>query len=604
MKKLLTIIIALLFYCSVAAQNYISEDGTAADSFRVGGNRYFTFKLDADSNFVEVNVNGYLKRFITRDMLLGLTTYVKWYGEATSDPLTPGSGSIYYHSVNDLFKIYTEGEGSWLTFLFAERSYSNPSWLTTLAWSKINARPTTLVGYGITDAAAWMGELSSDPLEPANGSIYYNYSSDLFKIYTVGESMWLTFLFADRTYSNPAWLSSLAWSKISSKPTTLSGYGITDGVSISGSYSDPSWLTSLAWSKISSKPTTLSGYGITDGVSTSGSYSDPSWITSLAWSKISSKPTTLSGYGITNGMIWGGESTSDPLTPGSGTVYYNSVNDLFKIYTEGEGVWLTFLFADRSYSNPSWLTSLAWSKISSKPTTLSGYGITDGVSTSGSYSDPSWLTSFAWSKISSKPTTLSGYGITNGMIWGGESTSDPISPGSGTVYYNSVNDLFKIYTEGEGVWLTFLFADRSYSNPSWLTSLAWSKISSKPTTLSGYGITDGASTTADNSYSGKNTYNNLVVYDNEILLSAMGDANQSVSGKNTLIITTDMNYTITLTNATEGQWLFVSNHKDSADSITLTPVRGGTSSTITLARGKSVMMRFLSSEGYWYSTTP
>lgn len=32
----------------------------------------------------------------------------------------------------------------------------------------------------------------------------------------------------------------------------------------SNSYSDPSWITNLAWSKISSTPTTLSGYGITD----------------------------------------------------------------------------------------------------------------------------------------------------------------------------------------------------------------------------------------------------------------------------------------------------------------------------------------------------
>jgi len=32
-----------------------------------------------------------------------------------------------------------------------------------------------------------------------------------------------------------------------------------------------------------------------------------------------------------------------------------------------------------SYSNPSWLTALAWSKLTSTPTTVSGYGITDGV---------------------------------------------------------------------------------------------------------------------------------------------------------------------------------------------------------------------------------
>ena len=60
-----------------------------------------------------------------------------------------------------------------------------------------------------------------------------------------------------------------------------------------------------------------------------------------------------------------------------------------------------------SYSNPSWINTLAWSKITSTPTTLAGYGITDPiVLTSGSYSNPSWITSFAWSKITG-PLTFS-----------------------------------------------------------------------------------------------------------------------------------------------------------------------------------------------------
>jgi hypothetical protein len=41
-------------------------------------------------------------------------------------------------------------------------------------------------------------------------------------------------------------------------------------VSLSGSYSDPSWITGLAWSKISSTPTTLAGYGIVDAYPLSG----------------------------------------------------------------------------------------------------------------------------------------------------------------------------------------------------------------------------------------------------------------------------------------------------------------------------------------------
>lgn len=39
---------------------------------------------------------------------------------------------------------------------------------------------------------------------------------------------------------------------------------VTNGVYTTGSYANPSWITSLAWSKISSTPTTLSGYGISD----------------------------------------------------------------------------------------------------------------------------------------------------------------------------------------------------------------------------------------------------------------------------------------------------------------------------------------------------
>lgn len=51
----------------------------------------------------------------------------------------------------------------------------------------------------------------------------------------------------------------------------LSGYlpsatAASTYVSLSGSYSNPTWITALAWSKITSTPTTLSGYGITDAV--------------------------------------------------------------------------------------------------------------------------------------------------------------------------------------------------------------------------------------------------------------------------------------------------------------------------------------------------
>jgi hypothetical protein len=107
-----------------------------------------------------------------------------------------------------------------------------------------------------------------------------------------------------------------------------------------------------------------------------------------------------------------------------------------------------------SYVNPSWISSLAWNKITGTPTTLAGYGITDPiVLTSGSYSDPSWITALDWDKIIDKPTTLAGFGIT-----------DPV-----------------------------VVTTTTYNNPAWLNQLAWSKITGTPTTLAGYGISDAAS---------------------------------------------------------------------------------------------------------------
>jgi len=43
---------------------------------------------------------------------------------------------------------------------------------------------------------------------------------------------------------------------------------------------------------------------------------------------------------------------------------------------------LNVVVTNGSYSNPSWITALAWSKITGTPTTLAGYGITNGVPTS------------------------------------------------------------------------------------------------------------------------------------------------------------------------------------------------------------------------------
>ncbi len=106
------------------------------------------------------------------------------------------------------------------------------------AWSSITGTPTTLSGYGITDALSAATAAS-------------------------------TYVSLTGSYADPAWITALAWSKITGTPTTLAGYGITDAlsaataasiyVSLTGSYADPAWITALAWSKITGAPAFLTG---------------------------------------------------------------------------------------------------------------------------------------------------------------------------------------------------------------------------------------------------------------------------------------------------------------------------------------------------------
>jgi hypothetical protein len=103
--------------------------------------------------------------------------------------------------------------------------------------------------------------------------------------------------------------NSVRWSSAANKfqkwnGTSWADLAATYAISVSGS------AGTVPWSGVTSAPTTVSGFGIMDGVSTGGSYSNPAWITALAFSKLTGTPTTLSGYGITDGVNTSQLSTS------------------------------------------------------------------------------------------------------------------------------------------------------------------------------------------------------------------------------------------------------------------------------------------------------
>src|SRR6185369_8048110 len=227
-------------------------------------------------------------------------------------------------------------------------------------------------------------------------------------------------------------------------------------------------IANMSFSKLLSKPTTLSGYGITDPVVlTTGSYANPTWITSLAWSKITGTPTTIAGYGITDGVTLTGTQTltnktlTSPIInlglDATGDIYYrNSLGQLVRL---GIGSPTQILTVSGS-GLPSWVNPPATGgtgtvtsvdivvpsgfTISGNPITSSGTmtigtslnGIIHGTGTgftAGPVADAD-ISSVSWSKITSTPTTTTGYGITNAVtLTGNQSmsgtktfTNDPV----------------------------------------------------------------------------------------------------------------------------------------------------------------------------------
>jgi hypothetical protein len=101
---------------------------------------------------------------------------------------------------------------------------------------------------------------------------------------------------------------------------------INSKASLVGSYDNPGWINSLAWGKITSTPTTISDYGITDF----NSLGDARWSLlghTHTFASLTSKPTTIAGYGITDfnslgDARWGRTGASNSW---SGTQSFNSV---------------------------------------------------------------------------------------------------------------------------------------------------------------------------------------------------------------------------------------------------------------------------------------
>lgn len=133
------------------------------------------------------------------------------------------------------------------------------------------------------------------------------------------------------------------FSAITGKPTTIAGYGITDPiVYTSGSYSDPSWITALAWSKITSTPTTLAGYGIADAYTKTAS---DARFAPIAINGTVTSVAATAGTGI--------NISGSPITTSGTLTITNTAPDQTVVLNNGTGISVTGIYPNFTVTNTS-----------------------------------------------------------------------------------------------------------------------------------------------------------------------------------------------------------------------------------------------------------
>ena len=248
-------------------------------------------------------------------------------------------------------------------------------------------------------------------------------------------------------------LPAQAFASITGKPTTLAGYGITDGTSnasptftgavdftgatsvdfTGATITGTSFLTSVpaqSFASLTGKPTTIAGYGITDAFDG-------------AFGSLSGTPTTLAGFGITDAATLNNMAPTGAVDfTGATSVDFTGATitgtSFLTSYTETDPVVgaITGIVKSDGSGNISaavagtdYLTTVAFADLTGKPTTLAGYGITDAATlnnmaptgavdfTGATTIDFNTVTinNLDYSDISNAPTTLAGYGITDAL---------------------------------------------------------------------------------------------------------------------------------------------------------------------------------------------
>ena len=319
------------------------------------------------------------------------------------------------------------------------------------------------------------------------------------------------------------------FASLTSKPTSLSGYGITDGVnaiSVTGSGNAVTAASVSGHTLTLTKGSTFSLSNHTHYVGTTRIQSSSAEQALTGITKIDnilklSKATVtvntsykaeqnrLVIYGSTYGNDANYIKSAGKLSYGDGGPQLvfstgenpdaSGVQSAALVYTDhdkiGAGVSLSFVTnqGDAYFIAPhikaltAFQGNLAWSYITNKPTTLSGFGITDGLRSvtqpSGSNVFVTGISTSGTAVTYTKSYTKKSLSAVGTSGWTNASTDGNIIPDMSFIAhwngaYSGTSSNLAYCNKGA-------FGSFAIKN-----SLAFSELTSKPTTISGYGITD------------------------------------------------------------------------------------------------------------------
>jgi len=327
--------------------------------------------------------------------LAGGVEYQGVWNAATNTPFLQSSVGVqgYYYVVNVAGNTNLNGITDWQVGDWAIFNGST--------WDKVDNTDAVVSVNGYVGAvvltAGDVGAVPTTRTLTING-VGYNLSAD--RSWTVGDVR------TDQTYANPSWITSLAWTKITGTPTTLAGYGITDGAL---------------------NTTTLTINGVTFNLTANRTW-NVGTVTSIA----------------TTGPITGGTIT------GSGTIGITQAGASSDGYLSSTD-WNTFNGKQAAISVTAPLTFVA--------------GVV-GITQSGALTD-GYLSSTDWNTFNSK---VSGSGTPNTLPMWGSSTSlvnSPLSYASDTFnfQYNSATGGTVVFTNSNGTAYAYTIQMNNFGSP-------------------------------------------------------------------------------------------------------------------------------------------